>query len=78
MNRVDVTDAGVALGRQQSGAKTLRPAAGMLKDMWTSYDCLAAGVFLLQTNSYHAGTAASCGMRQSTANRCGRRSPLRR
>jgi Vanillate O-demethylase oxygenase C-terminal domain len=38
----------------------------MMTDLWTSYDYLAAGVFLLQTHTYHAGTAASCGNREPT------------
>ena len=47
--------------------KYLDRAPGMLTDMWTSYDYMAAGVFLLQTRSYAAGTAAACGMREPTA-----------
>jgi vanillate O-demethylase monooxygenase subunit len=47
--------------------KYLDQPQGMLTDMWTSYDYMAAGVFLLQTRSYHPGTATSCGMQEPTA-----------
>ena len=47
--------------------KYLDQPQGMLTDMWTSYDYMAAGVFLLQTRSYATGTAAACGMQEPTA-----------
>jgi phenylpropionate dioxygenase-like ring-hydroxylating dioxygenase large terminal subunit len=47
--------------------KYLDQPQGLMTDMWTSYDYMAAGVFLLQTRSYHTGTAAACGMREPTA-----------
>jgi phenylpropionate dioxygenase-like ring-hydroxylating dioxygenase large terminal subunit len=47
--------------------KYLDQPQGMLTDMWTSYDYMAAGVFLLRTRSYAAGTAAACGMQAPDA-----------
>jgi vanillate O-demethylase monooxygenase subunit len=44
--------------------KYLDRPQGMMTDMWTSYDYMAAGVFLLQTRSYRAGTAAQCAMQK--------------
>lgn len=44
--------------------KYLDQPQGMMTDMWTSYDYMAAGVFLLRTRSYHTGAAAACGMRE--------------
>lgn len=47
--------------------KYLDQPQGMMTDMWTSYDYMAAGVFLLQTRSYRTGTAAACDMQEPTA-----------
>lgn len=44
--------------------KYLNQSQGMITDMWTSYDYMAAGVFLLETRSYHTGTAVQCGMQE--------------
>jgi vanillate O-demethylase monooxygenase subunit len=63
-------DRGLTISRwvvDNPAPKYLDQPPGMMTDMWTSYDYMAAGVFLLQTRSYHAGTAASCGMREPTA-----------
>jgi vanillate O-demethylase monooxygenase subunit len=47
--------------------KYLDQPQGMMTDMWASYDYMAAGVFLLRTRSYAAGTAAACGMQAPDA-----------
>jgi phenylpropionate dioxygenase-like ring-hydroxylating dioxygenase large terminal subunit len=47
--------------------KYLDQPQGMLTDMWTSYDYMAAGVFLLRTRSYAPGMAAACGNEAPTA-----------
>jgi phenylpropionate dioxygenase-like ring-hydroxylating dioxygenase large terminal subunit len=47
--------------------KYLDQPHGMMTDMWTSYDYMAAGVFLLRTRSYPAGMAEACGMQAPDA-----------
>ena len=47
--------------------KYLDQPHGMMTDMWTSYDYMAAGVFLLRTRSYISGMAEACGMQAPTA-----------
>ncbi len=47
--------------------KYLDQPPGTTTDMWTSYDYMAAGVFLLQTRSYPSGAAAQCAMQEPSA-----------
>lgn len=47
--------------------KYLDQPQGMMTDMWTSYDYMAAGVFLLETRSYHVGTAAQSSVQEPEA-----------
>jgi Vanillate O-demethylase oxygenase C-terminal domain len=39
---------------------------GTRTDMWTSYDYMVPGIFLLATQSFPPGTAAACGMAAPT------------
>jgi len=40
---------------------------GTRTDMWSSYDYMVAGIFLLATQSFSPGTAAACGMQAPSA-----------
>ena len=68
--RVERIERGLRISRwvvNNPAPKYLDQPQGMLTDMWTSYDYMAAGVFLLQTRSYPAGTAAALAMREPDA-----------
>jgi vanillate O-demethylase monooxygenase subunit len=68
--RVQRIDRGLRISRwvvNNPAPNYLDQPKGMLTDMWTSYDYMAPGVFLLQTRSYHPGTATACAMEEPAA-----------